>query len=214
MASLYFYYAAMDAGKSSYLLQAAHNYRTAGKRVILMKPQCDTRIQPNYIVSRIGLSHQALLIQPKDHLFKIIQKEIVEDSLACVMVDEAQFLTVEQVWHLSDIVDQLNIPVLCFGIRTDAFGDLFSGSQTLLGIADKLHEIKSICKKCHRKASMQLRLNEAGQPIQTGTQVFVGANDQYLAVCRKHYKYLMKSSTNKPCSVESIALGSEMPVNV
>lgn len=198
MASLYFYYSSMDSGKSTYLLQSAHNYQSAGKRVLLLAPVVDDRFGKGKITSRIGLQSDAVAIGSTDDLMLQVSREHKEERISCVMVDEAQFLTREQVWQLSDVVDTLGIPVLCFGLRTDAFGQVFAGSEVLLGIADELSELKSICKRCEKKANMQLRLDGDGLPVKSGSQVQVGGNDRYLSVCRKHYKALMKDSGVSP----------------
>ncbi|WP_062268951.1 thymidine kinase [Endozoicomonas arenosclerae] len=191
MASLYFYFSSMDSGKSTYLLQAAHNYQSAGKRVLLLTPAIDDRFGKGMITSRIGLQKDALAISQQDNLFEQIAREHGEQRLSCVMIDEAQFLTEEQVWELSDVVDNLKLPVLCFGLRTDAFGKAFPASGVLLAIADELCELKSICKKCEKKASMQVRLDAEGNVVSSGSQVQIGGNDSYLSVCRKHYKALL-----------------------
>ena len=190
MASLYFYYSSMDSGKSTYLLQSAHNYSSAGKRVLLMTSAIDDRFGQGKIASRIGLENEAEAITVKDNLFSIAENAHKEQRLSCVMVDEAQFLSEKQVWELSDVVDTLNVPVLCFGLRTDAFGALFPGSKLLLGISDQLNELKSICKCCEKKAIMQIRLDDQGNPVSTGSQVQIGGNETYLSVCRYHYKIL------------------------
>ena len=192
MASLYFYYSSMDSGKSTYLLQSAHNYQSANKRVLLLAPVIDDRFGAGKITSRIGLQSDAVAISREDNLNQLVAQEYDKEYIACVMVDEAQFLTPEQVWQLSDVVDVLGIPVLCFGLRTDAFGKAFAGSEVLLSIADELTELKSICKRCEKKANMQLRLDSDGNPVKSGSQVQIGGNDSYLSVCRKHYKALME----------------------
>ena len=192
MASLYFYYSSMDSGKSTYLLQSAHNYQSANKRVLLLAPLIDDRFGSGKITSRIGLQSDAVAISREDNLNQLVAREYDQEYIACVMVDEAQFLTPEQVWQLSDVVDVLGIPVLCFGLRTDAFGKAFPGSEVLLSIADELTELKSICKRCEKKANMQLRLDGDGNPVKSGSQVQIGGNDSYLSVCRKHYKALME----------------------
>lgn len=191
MASLYFYYSSMDSGKSTYLLQAAHNYESAGKRVLLLTPLIDDRFGTGKITSRIGLQNDAIAITAVDNLRELISNAYDDAYISCVMVDESQFLSADQVWQLSDVVDHYKIPVLCFGLRTDAFGKAFEGSEILLSIADELSELKSICKRCEKKANMQLRLDEYGQPVKSGSQVQIGGNDIYLSVCRKHYKELM-----------------------
>ena len=192
MASLYFYYSSMDSGKSTYLLQSAHNYRSAGKRVLLLTPMIDDRFGTGKITSRIGLQSDAVAINRDDHLLNRIEREQQEEHISCVMVDESQFLTPDQVWQLSEVVDKLDIPVLCFGLRTDAFGKSFPGSETLLAIADELSELKSICKRCEKKATMQLRMDSKGNPVKSGGQVQIGGNDSYLSVCRKHYKEMLE----------------------
>lgn len=191
MASLYFYFSSMDSGKSTYLLQSAHNYEAAGKRVLLLTPGVDDRFGAGKITSRIGLQKEAIAIGEGDDLLVEIRREHEESRLSCVMVDEAQFLEPEQVWQLSDVVDTLGIPVLCFGLRTDAFGNAFPASGELLAIADELCELKSICKKCEKKASMQVRLDANGNAVTSGSVVQIGGNDSYLSVCRKHYKELV-----------------------
>ena len=191
MASLYFYYSSMDSGKSTYLLQAAHNYESAGKRVLLLTPVVDDRFGAGKITSRIGLAKDAVSISDSENLLDRVRAEHEASRLTCVMIDESQFLNEQQVWQLSDVVDQLRIPVLCFGLRTDAFGKVFPGSQELLAIADELCEIKSICKRCEKKATMQLRLDSDGNPVRSGSQIQIGGNDTYLSVCRKHYKELL-----------------------
>jgi thymidine kinase len=194
MASLYFYFSSMDSGKSTYLLQSAHNYESAGKRVLLLTPGIDDRFGAGKVTSRIGLQQEALAITHQDQLFEQVQREHRERRLSCVMIDESQFLTPDQVWQLTDVVDRLGVPVLCFGLRTDAFGEAFPASRVLLSIADELCELKSICKKCEKKASMQVRLDSAGKVVTSGSQVQIGGNDSYLSVCRKHYKTLMEKS--------------------
>lgn len=191
MASLYFYFSSMDSGKSTYLLQSAHNYESAGKRVLLLAPVIDDRFGVGKITSRLGLQSDAVAIARDDDLQQQITREHAEHYIACVMVDEAQFLTPKQVWQLSDVVDSMGIPVLCFGLRTDAFGQAFAGSEVLLSIADELTELKSICKRCEKKANMQLRLDSEGRPVKAGSQVAIGGNDRYLSVCRRHYKAMM-----------------------
>ena len=186
----------MDSGKSTYLLQAAHNYRSAGKRVLLLTPMIDDRFGKGKITSRIGLQSEAAPVTENDDLLKQIDKAQADGHIFCVMVDEGQFLTEKQVWQLSDVVDQLGIPVLCFGLRTDAFGQPFPASKVLLSIADELTELKSICKRCEKKATMVLRLDENGRAVGTGSQVQIGGNDSYLSVCRYHYKALLAEAAS------------------
>lgn len=185
MAKLYFYFAAMNAGKSTVLLQSSYNYRERGMDTLLFTPAIDNRYQHGAIHSRIGLSEHALIFNSEDDLYK--QVLVQEKKYACILVDEAQFLTREQVHQLTEITDQLDIPVLAYGLRTDFRGELFEGSQYLLAWADELVELKTICH-CGRKATMILRLNAQGDVITEGEQVVIGGNDMYSSTCRKHFK--------------------------
>lgn len=185
MAKLYFYFAAMNAGKSTVLLQSSYNYRERGMNTLLFAPSIDNRYQHGEVHSRIGLSEQALIFNPNDDLYQQVMAQ--EKEYACVLVDEAQFLTRTQVHQLTEITDQLGIPVLAYGLRTDFRGELFEGSQYLLAWADELVELKTICH-CGRKATMNLRLNAHGDVITEGDQVIIGGNDMYSSTCRKHFK--------------------------
>lgn len=187
MAKLYFNYAAMNAGKSAILLQAAHNYRERGMRVLLMKPATDTRHTPNHITSRVGLSAPADVFLANDDLSDRIRAQHQSDPVSCVLLDEAQFLSEEQVWQLSRIVDEIKIPVMCYGLRTDFEGALFPGSKVLLAIADTLREIRTICW-CGRKATMNLRIDATGAPVREGEQIEIGGDDRYVALCRAHFQ--------------------------
>ena len=187
MAKVYFYYAAMNAGKSTVLLQAGHNYRERGLRPLLLVPAIDDRAGAGRIHSRIGLAADARPIQPGDDLLAVIRAEHGQSAVACVLVDEAQFLSPAQVWQLTDVADQLGVPVLCYGLRTDFQGRLFPGSAALLGVADDLTELKAICH-CGRKATMNLRVDPAGRAVREGAQVEIGGNDRYVALCRRHFK--------------------------
>ncbi len=187
MAKVYFYYAAMNAGKSTVLLQAGHNYRERGLRPLLLVPAIDDRAGAGRIHSRIGLAADARPIQPGDDLLAVIGAEHAATPVACVLVDEAQFLAPAQVWQLTDVADQLGVPVLCYGLRTDFQGRLFPGSAALLGVADDLTELKAICH-CGRKATMNLRVDPAGRAVREGAQVEIGGNDRYVALCRRHFK--------------------------
>ena len=187
MAKLYFYYSSMNAGKSTTLLQSSFNYRERGMHTLLLTAALDDRYQVGSIASRIGLSEEALPFNREDDLLKVTAQAHGTNPLDCVFVDEAQFLTKEQVWQLSDVCDTLGLPVLCYGIRTDFQGELFEGSQWLLAWADKLEELKTICH-CGRKAIMVLRMDENGQAVKEGAQVEIGGNDRYEAVCRQHFK--------------------------
>ncbi|CEG58500.1 thymidine kinase [Legionella fallonii] len=188
MAKLYFYYAAMNAGKSTVLLQSSHNYRERGMQTLLFTPSIDTRYQYGTIHSRIGLSEQAVAFKEKDDLYELTSKlQQQGQQYACILLDEAQFLTREQVYQLTEITDNLSIPVLAYGLRTDYKGELFAGSQFLLAWADELVELKTICH-CGRKAIMNMRINAEGEVVVEGEQVFIGGNESYVATCRLHYK--------------------------
>lgn len=187
MAKLYFYYSAMNAGKSTTLLQAAYNYQERGLRPLLMTPELDTRDSVGIIRSRIGLERQAVTFSTTDSLFRICDIANQEEAVSCVFVDEAQFLTRQQVHDLGEIADQLNIAVLTYGLRTDFLGNLFEGSQYLLAWADVLSEIKTICH-CGKKATMVLRVDADGRTIRHGEQIQVGGNESYVSVCRRHFK--------------------------
>lgn len=187
MAKLYFYYSAMNAGKSTTLLQAAYNYRERGMNTLLLTPEIDTRFGDGKVTSRIGLSADATTFNTSDNLSKICRDVMDVESLHCVFVDEAQFLTKQQVNQLGDVADQLHIPVLAYGLRTDFQGELFEGSRYLLAWADVIDEIKTICH-CGRKATMVLRVDAGGNPVKQGAQIKVGGNESYVSVCRLHFK--------------------------
>jgi thymidine kinase len=178
----------MNAGKSTVLLQSSHNYRERGMETLLFTPAIDNRFQYGTISSRIGLSQQAIAFQSRDNLFEITkEKHLPQKKFACVLLDEAQFLTREQVYQLTEITDHLSIPVLAYGLRTDFRGELFPGSQFLLAWADELIELKTICH-CGRKAIMNMRIDAGGHAILEGEQVLIGGNESYVATCRLHYK--------------------------
>ncbi|WP_252145078.1 thymidine kinase [Yokenella regensburgei] len=187
MAQLYFYYSAMNAGKSTALLQSSYNYQERGMRVMVYTAEIDNRYGSGKVSSRIGLSSPAKLFNQHSSLYNEIKEEHCQETIHCVLVDESQFLTRQQVYELSEVVDELDIPVLCYGLRTDFRGELFSGSQYLLAWSDKLVELKTICF-CGRKASQVLRLDQSGRPFNEGEQVVIGGNERYVSVCRKHYK--------------------------
>jgi thymidine kinase len=187
MAKLYFYYSTMNAGKSTTLLQSSFNYRERGMETLLLTAAIDDRFGKGKISSRIGLSQDADLFAADDDLFAHIAQQHAVKAINCVLVDESQFLTKEQVWQLSEVCDQLSIPVLCYGIRTDFQGQLFVGSQWLLAWADILEELKTICF-CGTKANMVIRVDADGKAIQQGSQVEIGGNDRYESLCRKHFK--------------------------
>jgi thymidine kinase len=185
MAKLYFYYASMNAGKSTNLLQANFNYGERGMRTMLWTAALDTRAE-QAIASRIGLGADAHRFGPGTNLWSAVREQHRETPLSCVLIDEAQFLTATQVWQCARLADQENIPVLCYGLRTDFRGDLFPGSAVLLGIADTLVELKAVCH-CGRKATMNLRTDEHGEPVMHGEQTHVGGNELYVALCRRHF---------------------------
>jgi len=186
MAKLYFYYASMNAGKSSNLLQAAFNYGERGMKVMLWTAAIDNRPGFGAISSRIGLNADAHRFHDGTDIFAAVRKEHEKNQLACVMIDEAQFLTEDQVWQCARLADEQGIPVLCYGLRTDFQGNLFPGSAKLLGLADSLVELKAVCE-CGRKATMNLRIDESGKAIGEGEQTEIGGNESYLALCRKHF---------------------------
>lgn len=185
MAKLYFYYASMNAGKSSHLLQADFNYRERGMRTMLWTAALDSR-SAGMVRSRIGLESEAQRFTPATDLWSTINAAHKVEPLDCVLVDEAQFLTPDQVWQLARLADEGGIPVLCYGLRTDFQGALFPGSAVLLGIADALVELKAVCH-CGRKATMNLRVDDSGMAVKQGAQTEIGGNDRYLALCRKHF---------------------------
>lgn len=187
MAKVYFYYSAMNAGKSTVLLQSSYNYHERGMRTLIFIPAIDTRAGTGLVRSRIGLEAAAHAFQPDEDLLAHITRDHTAQALACVLVDEAQFLTRLQVEQLTEVADQLRIPVLCYGLRTDFQGQLFPGSAALLALADNLIELKTICH-CGRKAIMNLRIGPDGHAIKEGAQIEIGGNDRYVAMCRRHYK--------------------------
>ncbi|MEP2979820.1 MAG: thymidine kinase [Lentilitoribacter sp.] len=188
MAKLYFNYATMNAGKSTLLLQASYNYQERGMRTVLLNAALDDRAgSAGRIGSRIGLSSDSTAFQPDDDLFEIIQADLQNGDIACVFVDEANFMTEAQAWQLSKIVDELKIPVMAYGLRTDFKGELFPGSKILLAICDEMREVRTICE-CGRKATMVVRVDEDGKVVQDGAQIQVGGNESYVSYCRVHWK--------------------------
>ncbi|EQB99278.1 thymidine kinase [Photorhabdus temperata] len=186
MAQLYFYYSAMNAGKSTSLLQSSYNYNERGMRTLIFTAEIDTRFGKGKVSSRIGLSADAHLFSQQTDIGELIRNENRQEKVHCVLIDECQFLTKAQVEQLCKVTDYDDIPVLCYGLRTDFSGELFSGSQYLLAWADKLVELKTICH-CGRKASRVLRFDGEGVAIYDGEQVDIGGNEKYVSVCRKHY---------------------------
>lgn len=187
MAKLYFYYSSMNAGKSTALLQSSYNYRERGMRTLIFAPAIDDRFGVGKVTSRIGLDAEATVIQKSDDLFEMSRADHAREALHCVLVDEAQFLTKRQVYQLARICDDLDIPVLAYGIRTDFQGEPFEGSQYLLCWADNLKELKAICR-CGRKATMVIRLDADGEVVRDGAQVEIGGNDRYESICRRHFR--------------------------
>lgn len=187
MAKLYFYYSTMNAGKSTMLLQSNYNYQERGMNTLVLTPKIDTRFETDHVHSRIGLKSPAIGFEAHDNLFEIIKKQHHTQTLNCVFVDEAQFLSKQQVYELSNVVDELNIPVLCYGLRNDFQAEPFEGSIYLLTWADELVEVKTICH-CGRKANHVVRLNAQGEIVKKGQQVEIGGNDKYESLCRKHFK--------------------------
>lgn len=186
MAKLYFNYSSMNAGKSTVLLQAAYNYEERGMNTLLFIAALDDRAGKGRIASRIGLSSEATIFEASDDLFQQILSATAATPLHAVFVDEAQFLTETQVWQLAKVADELRIPVMCFGLRTDFQGKLFPGSAALLAIADNLREIKTICW-CGSKATMVARMDADGNIVDQGEQVVIGGEETYVSLCRKHW---------------------------
>jgi thymidine kinase len=186
MAKLYFYYAAMNAGKSTTLLQADFNYRERGMHTMLWTAAHDDRAGTGRIASRLDIGAEAYAYQPDTDLFAAVGEEMAKGPLHCVLVDEAQFLTLDQVLQLCRLADECNLPVLCYGLRTDFVGALFPGSAALLALADALIELKAVCE-CGRKATMNLRVDASGRAVTRGEQTEIGGNDRYVAMCRRHF---------------------------
>ena len=187
MAKLYFQYSTMNAGKSTLLLQASHNYRERGMNTYLLTAQFDNRVGEGQIGSRIGISQDADTFAPGQNLYDRIETHLAKNTCACVFIDEAQFLEEEQVWQLAQAVDDLKVPVMCYGLRVDFQGKLFPGSAALLALADEMREIRTICH-CGKKATMVIRQNENGETLTEGDQVQIGGNETYVSLCRRHWR--------------------------
>ena len=187
MAKLFFNYSTMNAGKSTVLLQASHNYRESGMETYLLTAAFDGRAGHGRIASRIGIEEEADLYNPGDDLFRRISNRLEQGPVACIFVDEAQFLEPGQVWQLARVVDDLNVPVLCYGLRVDFRGALFPGSATLLALADEMREVRTICH-CGKKATMVIRRGEDGKTVTAGEQVQIGGNETYVSLCRRHWR--------------------------
>ncbi|MCC1480347.1 thymidine kinase [Roseibaca sp. Y0-43] len=190
MAKLYFHYSTMNAGKSTILLQAAHNYRERGMVPYLLTAKLDGRAGQGRIASRIGIGADADTFSENDDLFDMLTTRQAQGPVACVFVDEAQFLSPAQVWQLARAVDDLHLPVMCYGLRVDFRGELFPGSATLLALADEMREVRTICH-CGKKATMVVRMGEDGRALRDGAQVQIGGNETYVALCRRHWREAM-----------------------
>jgi thymidine kinase len=190
MAQLYFYYSSMNAGKSTHLLQSSYNYQERGLATAIYTAKIDDRFAKGKVASRLGIDADAYLFDENSNMFADIKEKNLRAKLDCVLIDEAQFLSTEQVKQLTDVVDLLHIPVLAYGIRTDFLGETFSGSAALLAWADKLVELKTICH-CGRKANFVIRQDADGVPVKVGQQVEVGGNERYEPLCRAHFKKLV-----------------------
>lgn len=200
MAKLYFYYAAMNAGKSTNLLQADFNYRERGMQTMLLTAAFDDRAGAGRIASRLEIGAGAQIYHRDTDLFAEVTEELKKRELHCVLVDEAQFLTRDHVLQLASIADDLSIPVLCYGLRTDFLGQLFEGSAALLALADALVELKAVCE-CGRKATMNLRVDAAGHAVAAGASIEIGGNDRYIALCRRHFFERLKEGEARQLSL-------------
>ncbi|HSF65246.1 MAG TPA: thymidine kinase [Paracoccaceae bacterium] len=190
MAKLYFHYSTMNAGKSTALLQASHNYREGGMATWLLTARLDDRAGKGRIASRIGIGEEADTFAPGDDLFVRAQTRLAQGVVACIFVDEAQFLTRDQVWQLARVVDDLGVPVMCYGLRVDFRGELFPGSAALLAWADEMREVRTICH-CGKKATMVIRRGPDGRALHHGEQVVIGGNETYQSLCRRHWRQAM-----------------------
>ena len=195
MAKLYFYYSAMNAGKTTNLLQSNYNYAERGMNTLVLKPRIDNRAGESRVRSRIGLEADAIDVGPEVDLRQLVVREGREQAVHCVLVDEAQFLSAQQVGQLTEVVDTLDIPVLAYGLRTDFLGELFEGAKLLLALADELREIKTVCH-CGRKAIMTVRFDGKGRPMRAGDQIQIGGNETYISMCRRHFKESLQGSVN------------------
>jgi len=191
MAKLHFHYSTMNAGKSTLLLQAAHNYKEMGMETLLLTADFDDRAKNGKITSRIGISAPAELYSQGSNLLSLVETKSREKALACVLVDEAQWLSPNQVWQLAQVVDDLKVPVICYGLRVDFMGELFPGSAKLLAIADEMREVRTICH-CGSKATMVVRKDSDGKVQTSGDQVQVGGNEMYFSLCRLHWRQAVK----------------------
>ena len=187
MAKLYFHYSTMNAGKSTLLLQASYNYRERGMATYLLTARLDDRAGEGRIASRIGIADEAAMFDAASDLFEMIRTRLSQGPIACIFLDEAQFLTRPQVWQLARVVDDLNLPVMCYGLRVDFRGELFPGSSALLALADEMREVRTICH-CGKKATMVVRRAPDGSALRDGAQVQIGGNETYVSLCRRHWR--------------------------
>ncbi len=187
MAKLYFNYSTMNAGKSTVLLQASHNYGERGMETYLLTAQFDNRAGDGRIASRIGIGQEADTFAHGEDLFAKIAKRLDQGTVACIFIDEAQFLDKDQVWQLARAVDDLGVPIMCYGLRVDFQGELFPGSAALLALADEMREIRTICH-CGKKATMVIRQDDQGNALLEGDQVQIGGNETYVSLCRRHWR--------------------------
>ncbi len=187
MAKLYFHYSTMNAGKSTLLLQASYNYRERGMQTYILTAAVDGRAGAGKVASRIGIDASADMFDVESDLFAMLEKRQRQGPVACVFVDEAQFLTPDQVWQLARAVDDLGLPVMCYGLRVDFRGELFPGSAALLALADEMREARTICF-CGKKATMVVRQDADGIPLIDGAQVQIGGNETYVSLCRRHWR--------------------------
>lgn len=187
MAKLYFHYSTMNAGKSTLLLQASHNYREGGMATYLITAQFDRRAGEGRIASRIGIGEPADTFAPDEDLYEKLKARFAKGQVACVFIDEAQFLSKHQVWQLARAVDDLGVPVMCYGLRVDFQGNLFAGSAALLAWADEMREVRTICH-CGKKATMVIRRGADGVALKEGEQVQIGGNETYVSLCRRHWR--------------------------
>ena len=187
MAKLYFQYSTMNAGKSTLLLQASHNYHERGMKTYLITAGFDKRVGDGKIGSRIGIASDADTFEHNENMFHKIESRLRKGPCSCVFIDEAQFLSEDQVWELARVVDDLKVPVMCYGLRVDFQGKLFPGSAALLALADEMREIRTICH-CGKKATMVIRQDENGEAIKDGAQIQIGGNETYISLCRRHWR--------------------------
>lgn len=187
MAKLYFHYSTMNAGKSTVLLQASYNYRERGMHTYVMTAGFDNRAGTGKVASRIGISSDADTFTSGEDLFAKVEKRLRDGPVACIFIDESQFLEKDQVWQLARVVDDLNVPVMCYGLRVDFRGELFPGSAALLALADEMREVRTICH-CGKKATMVVRMGPDGTALKEGAQVQIGGNETYVSLCRRHWR--------------------------